>query len=227
MKPEMMRLWAILTALIAIVGCSQPEQPAPASPPEAATYAGTIVAMGDSLTEGLGVSEADAYPALLERKLRADGLNYQVINAGVSGETSSGALSRVEWVLTLEPDIVILETGANDGLRAIDTDLTAGNLDRLLTTFEEAGVIVVLAGMKTLRNLGPDYTPAFEAIYPAMAEQHDVILMPFFLEGVAANPTLNQPDGVHPTDRGYRVIVETLYPYVLQAIEAFETRHRE
>jgi acyl-CoA thioesterase-1 len=81
--------------------------------------------------------------------------------------------------------------------------------------------------MKTLRNLGPDYTPAFEAIYPAMAEQHDVILMPFFLEGVAANPTLNQRDGVHPTDRGYRVIVETLYPYVLQAIEAFETRHRE
>ena len=222
----MMGLWATLTMPLLLIGvaCSQPEQPTPAASSEAVSYDGVIVAMGNSLTEGLGVAEADAYPALLEGKLRANGLNYQVINAGVSGETSSGALSRVEWVLTLEPDIVILETGGNDGLRAIDTGLTASNLDQLLTTFEEQEIVVVLAGMKTLQNLGPDYTPAFEAIYPAVAEQHQVILMPFFLEGVAAKQDLNQPDGIHPTEEGYRIIVEALYPYVLQAVEAFEAK---
>jgi acyl-CoA thioesterase-1 len=177
--------------------------------------------MGDSLTAGLGVDEDRAYPAQLERRLRADGYDYRVVNAGVSGETSSGALSRIEWVLTsLDPDIVILVTGANDGLRGIAPRLLAANLDRLLTALEEHRVVVVLAGMRMLPNLGPEYIEAFAAAYPAAAQKHGVIFMPFFLKDVAGDSRLNQPDRIHPTAEGYHRIVDNLYPYVIKAIEA-------
>lgn len=187
-----------------------------------AQTAGVIVAMGDSLTEGLGVNLDEAYPAQLARKLRANGYNYTVINAGVSGETTTGALARVNWVLTLQPDIVILATGGNDSLRAIDPALTQENIRQLVQTFHAAGVTVVLAGMQTVQNLGADYTNAFRAIYPAVAKEYNLILVPFFLEGVASDPQLNQPDFIHPTAAGYTIVVETLYPYVVEAIEAVE-----
>ena len=182
-------------------------------------YQGTIVAMGDSLTAGLGVDEEKAYPAQLERKLAAEGYAFRVINAGISGETSSGALSRLEWVLrALRPDILILETGANDGLRGIDPSVLRANLDSMLTTLKENGVVVVLAGMQMLPNLGPEYIQAFNTLYPAMAGKYGVIFMPFFLEGVAGDSQFNQPDRLHPTADGYRRIVENLYPYVVRAI---------
>ncbi|MEE4113516.1 MAG: arylesterase [Desulfobacteraceae bacterium] len=216
---------AVLLIGISLIlsGCSQesPVQTAVVeTPPPALVYAGTIVAVGDSLTAGLGVAEDQAYPAQLARRLQAGGYNYQVINAGVSGETSSGALSRIAWVISsLRPDIVILETGANDGLRGLDPELLKTNLDRLVSTLTARNIQVILAGMLMLPNLGPDYTRAFSEIYPQIAEKHGVIFIPFFLEGVAGDPHLNQPDKLHPTADGYIRIVETVYPYVVRAIE--------
>ncbi len=181
--------------------------------------AGVIAAVGDSLTEGYGVPEEAAYPALLEKKLRTAGHPFEVINAGISGETSSGALSRIQWVLTLQPDIVILETGANDGLRGIDPALTRENLHEIVRILKGQGVVVVLAGMEMVRNLGAEFTTAFRGIYPAVAEAEDLLLIPFFLKGVAGDPRLNQADGIHPNEEGHQIIAETVYPYALQAIE--------
>ncbi len=192
---------------------------APAQP--AASYDGTIVAMGDSLTEGLGVDESEAWPALLEEQLQENGYIFRVVNAGVSGETSSGALSRVEWTLTLDPDIVILETGANDGLRGIDPEVTRQNLFEIIEILQENKIVVILAGMEMVRNMGDDYTGAFAEIYPEVARETGVILIPFFLKGVASDPQYNQSDGIHPNAEGHRLIARTVYPYVIQAIKAW------
>lgn len=208
-------------------GCEKPNDAENrTAPPPAPVYEGTVVAMGDSLTEGYGVAETEAYPALLEQKLRQDGHHWRVVNAGVSAETSSGARSRIDWILTLDPDIVILETGANDGLRGIDIDLIQENLNAIVDRFQENGVIVVLAGMQMVRNLGEDYTRRFREIYPAVAQENSLILIPFFLENVAGKPELNQADGIHPLPAGYRIVVETVYPYVLQAIRVVGERPR-
>jgi len=180
---------------------------------------GTIVAVGDSLTEGLGVAEEFAYPAVLEERLRRQGYPYRVINAGISGETSSGTLSRIKWVLTLKPDIVILVTGANDGFRGIDPGLVKSNIRETIKSLKENNVTVVLAGMQIVQNLGQDYTTAFARIYPEVARSEDVIFMPFFLAGVAANRELNQADGIHPTAEGYQIIVDRITPYVIEAIK--------
>ncbi|WP_240192133.1 arylesterase [Desulforhopalus vacuolatus] len=179
----------------------------------------TIVAVGDSLTAGYGVDEGAAYPALLEEKLRTDEYNYNVVNAGVSGETSSGTLSRMEWILTLEPDIVVLETGANDGLRGIDTEVAEKNISEILQLLKDKDVVVVLAGMKMVWNMGPAYVAQFNRIYPKLAKEFDVVYMPFFLEGVATRGNLNQGDGIHPNAQGYQIIAENIYPYVVQAIK--------
>lgn len=183
-----------------------------------------IVCMGDSLTAGYGVEEQQAYPALLGARLQADGHAYEVINAGVSGETSSGALSRLDWMLTLAPDIVILETGANDGLRGVDPALTRKNIEAIVARLKAEDIVVVLAGMQMVRNLGPAFTQSFSAIYPEVAAAHDLILMPFFLEDVAGTASLNQADGIHPTAEGYRIITTNLYPYALEAIQRRQER---
>jgi acyl-CoA thioesterase-1 len=218
----------LLTALIvAVAGCDA--KPGTDAKPSAkatrqAAVEGTIVALGDSLTAGLRVPEENAYPAVLARKLEADGYAYRVVNAGVSGETSSGALSRIDWVISsLDPDIVILETGANDGLRGIDPKLLEANLDKICARLKAKNIDVLLAGMKMLPNLGPEYTKAFAAVYPKMARKYDLVFMPFILKDVAGDPGLNQPDRLHPTARGYEKVVRNIYPYVLQAIE----RHRK
>jgi len=184
----------------------------------AATDEGLIVALGDSLTAGLGLNERDAWPAQLERRLRAAGFRWKVINAGISGETSSGARARLAWVLGLKPDIMVLETGANDGLRGIPPQVLRANLDAMLSILGERRVTTVLAGMQMLRNMGPSYTSAFARIYPDLAQKHKALLIPFFLEGVAANPALNQPDGLHPTAEGYRVVADLVYPRIIDAI---------
>jgi acyl-CoA thioesterase-1 len=182
-------------------------------------YEGTIAAVGDSLTEGQGVAEEFAYPALLEERLQSHGYRYRVVNAGISGETSSGTLARINWILTLKPDIVILVIGANDGFRGIDPELIKSNIHNTIKTLRENNVVIVLGGMQMVQNLGKDYTTAFANIYPEVARVEDVILIPFFLSGVAANRALNQADGIHPTQEGYRKIVDTIYPYVIKAIE--------
>ena len=214
--------WVILFALVVVGmcgGCSEEKTPLIESTPrQLPEYTGTIVAVGDSLTEGLGVDEPEAYPERLQRKLAAAGYTYRVVNAGISGETSTGTLSRIDWILTLKPGIVILETGANDGLRGIDPALTKKNIDEIVRRLKDNRVTVVLAGMQMVSNLGKDYTTAFAGMYPAVAEKHGVILFPFFLEGVAGEKTLNQPDGIHPTGAGYARVVDNLYPYVVEAI---------
>jgi len=211
-----------------VAGCSQEpttETPAPEVKAPAPAYEGTIVAVGDSLTAGLGVDEEMAYPAQLERRLTANGYHFRVVNAGVSGETSSGALSRIDWVVaSLQPDIVILETGANDGLRGLDPGLLESNLDRLIERLTGQNIQVILAGMQMLPNLGPEYIQAFADIYPRIAAKHGVLLVPFFLEGVAGRPELNQDDRLHPTAKGYARIVETVYPIVVTAIQQHRLR---
>jgi len=215
----------LILLLLSVFGCGE-ETPATSAPAAPAVPAeklavprdGVIVAVGDSLTAGYRVAENQAYPAVLQQRLDRDGYNYQVINSGISGETSSGTLARLDWVLTLKPDIIILGTGANDGLRGIDLQLTRDNLDRIVTRLRAEGIIVVLAGMKMVKNLGKSFTREFENLYPAIAAKHDLILIPFFLEGVAANRQLNQADGIHPTEEGYRRVVDHLYPFVVKAI---------
>ncbi len=180
---------------------------------------GVIVAMGDSLTAGLGVSLQDSYPAFLEQRLKEAGLHYRVVNGGVSGETSSGARSRTDWILGMKPDLIILETGANDGMRGIDPVLVQENISEIIRKSQAQGVTVVLAGMQMLVNMGPDYLARFNGIYADLANRYRVVLMPFFLEGVAMQPDLNQPDGIHPNEKGHRIIAENLLPYVLQALD--------
>lgn len=214
---------AMLLVFSLIMGCGNdsPQAHQVASPPGSVpSFEGTIVAVGDSLTAGLGVAEEMAYPALLANKLKAAGYHYRVINAGVSGETSSGALSRTEWIIaSLKPDIVILETGANDGLRGIDPKLLEKNLDQICYRLKEHDIQVLLVGMQMLPNLGPEYTRSFSTIYPQIAQKHRVVFMPFFLENVAGVPGLNQPDRIHPSAEGYVRITDNIFPYVLQAID--------
>ena len=218
MKKIIPVLYFILFLVLFVQGCG--DESTPPSDPKSPDYEGTIVAVGDSLTEGLGVAEEFAYPALLEKKLRSNGYHYRVVNAGVSGETSSGTLARIKWVLTLKPDIVILVIGANDGFRGIDPELIKSNILTIVRTFKEQKVTVLLGGMQMGQNLGKEYITAFEKIYPLVAREENVGLVPFFLNGVAANPNLNQTDGIHPTAEGYRVVVDHILPYVVKAIEA-------
>jgi acyl-CoA thioesterase-1 len=203
-------------------GCGE-ESPPPVEQ-KSPDYEGIIVAVGDSLTEGLGVAEESAYPALLEKKLAAQGYRYQVINAGISGETSSGTLSRITWVLNLKPDIVILIIGGNDGLRGIDPALIKENITRIIKVLKENDIIVLLGGMQIVQNLGRDYATDFGGIYPDVARGEAVIFMPFFLSDVAGVPALNQADGIHPNAEGYRVIVDNTTPYLIEAIKAHKAK---
>jgi acyl-CoA thioesterase-1 len=222
MKKFIPVLYFISFLVLFIPGCGNESTP-PSDPKAPPDYEGTIVAVGDSLTEGLGVAEELAYPALLEKKLRSNGYHYRVVNAGVSGETSSGTLARIKWVLTLKPDIVILVIGANDGFRGIDPELIKTNILTIVRALKEKKVIVLLGGMQMGQNLGKEYITAFEKIYPLVAREESVGLVPFFLTGVAANPKLNQTDGIHPTAEGYRVVVDHIFPYVIEAIEAHKS----
>lgn len=212
--------FALLLCLLLLLGCDRQETtqlPDKAGPePE---YRSTIIAVGDSLTAGLGVAEEDAWPALLARKLDNDIHNWQVINAGISGETSSGVLGRIKWIAAQQPGIVILGTGANDGLRGIPPSVIRENISRAVRLLKEENITVILAGMQIVQNLGPDYTKEFADLYPSVAGEHDVLLIPFLLQDVAGEPALNQADTIHPNEDGHKIIAETVYPYVLKAIE--------
>lgn len=189
--------------------------PAPAAPEPA-----RLLVLGDSLAAGYGLARERAFPALLQSALDARGLEVVVLDAGVSGDTSAGGLARVPWVLADRPTHAIVELGANDALRGIDPGVTLGNLDRLLAGLRAAGVEVLLAGMYAPPNWGAAYGAAFRRIYPDLARRHGVALYPFFLDGVAAEPALNQDDGIHPNARGVAVIVERILPHVLRLLGA-------
>ncbi len=167
-----------------------------------------IVAFGDSLTAGLGVQADESYPAQLQRRLDSVGYHYRVINAGVSGDTTAGGLRRVSWILNNKPELVILELGANDGLRGLPVDHTQDNLRAIIRRLQEAGTTVVLAGMKLPPNYGQEYAARFESMYPKLAHESQLPLIPFFLAGVGGSSSLNQADGIHPTKEGYKLIVE-------------------
>lgn len=178
-----------------------------------------IVALGDSLTAGLGVAAEEAYPALLEARLRRDGLDYRVVNAGVSGDTSAGGRRRVDWVLRSKPEVVIVALGANDGLRGLPVAELRANLEAIVRRVQAAGVRVLLVGMRVPPNYGDDYARAFAAVFPAVARRTGVPLAPFLLEGVAGAPRLNQPDGIHPTAEGQRGIAAVLWPHLRPLLE--------
>jgi len=173
-----------------------------------------IVAFGDSLTAGQGVPAQQAYPALLAARLRAEGYPYRVVNAGVSGDTTAGGLRRVDRALRLGPEVVILELGINDALRGQDLETVRSNLHQLVERFQSAGVRVLIAGMRLPPNYGAGYGATFQRLYEEVARKRGAALMPFFLDGVAGDPRLNQPDGVHPTADGYRLIVDRLWPHL-------------
>jgi acyl-CoA thioesterase I len=221
------------TALLAslMIGCGGPESNTSAEsrvvtdvPPgapggrtmsaaEPATQEGVVLFIGTSLTAGLGLPEDQAYPAVIQEMIDESDLPFRVVNAGVSGETSAGALSRMEWLLQQPFDVVVLETGANDMLRGTDPAFAEENIERIIerirTTAPDAPMI--LAGMLSMPNLGPQYARAFESIYPRLAEKHDLVLIPFLLEGVAGERELNQSDGVHPTAEGQRIVATTVW----------------
>ena len=178
----------------------------------------TILALGDSLTAGYGVAPEDAYPAKLEAALKAKGYDVRIINSGVSGDTSAGGLARLDWALADHPDYALVELGANDALRGVEPADTRANLDRILTGLDQAKVKVLLMGMLAPNNWGVDYARSFEKIYPDLATQHHVALYPFFLDGVALDPKLNQQDMLHPTAAGVDVLVARTLPAVEQLL---------
>jgi acyl-CoA thioesterase I len=186
-----------------------------------------IVAFGDSLTAGLGLPLDEAYPAQLERRLHQDGYPHRVVNAGVSGDTTAGGVRRVDAVLAMRPSLVIVEFGANDGLRGLPLSQSRTNLAAILDRLRSAGVPAILAGMKLPPNYGPEYTAQFAAIYPALARTYGATLIPFFLEGIVTRPQLIQADGIHPTAEGYSVIVNNLLPLLETVLKSSKPAHHQ
>lgn len=174
----------------------------------------TVVALGDSLTAGFGLPKADSFASKLEVALKAKGYDVVIINAGVSGDTTSGGLARLGWSVPKEADAVILELGANDMLRGTDPEVTRKALSEILTRLQQRGLPVLLAGMRAAPNLGADYQARFDKVFPDLARAYPVIYYPFFLEGVAGDRRLNQPDGLHPTAAGVDRIVSGILPDV-------------
>lgn len=181
-----------------------------------------VLAYGDSLTAGYGVLPAEAFPALLEKRLRAQGYVVTVVNAGVSGDTSADGLARLDWTLSgLErpPEVVILELGANDALRGEDPALMEADLETLIRRFKEQGAVILFTGMYAMVNMGDEYSAAYNAVFPRLAEKHQLAFYPFFLQGVAGVPELNQPDGIHPNGQGVTRIVDSILPLVQEVLD--------
>ena len=173
-----------------------------------------LVALGDSLTAGYNLPGPAAFPTVLETALRARGHKVEIANAGVSGDTASGGLERLDWSVPDGTDGVILELGANDMLRGTDPAVTRAALDTIITKLKARGIPVMLAGMYAARNMGPDYVRRFDAIHPELAAKHGLVLYPFFLDGVAGEARLALPDGLHPTAEGVRLVVQRILPSV-------------
>lgn len=202
---------ATLAAVTLTAGCEAPPAEEPATPrtgadaPAARNDAGVVLFLGTSLTAGYGVGEAAAFPALIQAKLDSAGLPYRVVNAGISGETSAGGLRRLDWSLQEPVAVLVLELGANDGLRGLPVDALRANLESIILRTRERypEAAIVIAGMEAPPNLGDAYTTRFRRVYRDLAREHDAALVPFLLEGVAGNPSFNQADGIHPTVRGH------------------------
>ena len=179
----------------------------------------TILVLGDSIAAGYGLEAEEAFPALLQEKINQAGLNYKVVNAGSSGDTTAGGLRRISWQLRQKVDVLLLELGGNDGLRGIDPDETAKNLRGIIAKVKEKNpnALIVIAGMQMPENMGKDYTTRFRDVFPTVARETNATLIPFFLEGVGGKAELNQPDRIHPTAEGHRIIAATIWK-VLQPV---------
>jgi acyl-CoA thioesterase-1 len=184
-----------------------------------------ILILGDSLTEGYGIPPTDAYPYLLQAKLNAnlpaDSLPYEVINGGVTGSTSSGGTTRIDWYLKSPPDFLIIALGGNDGLRGIAPQQTKNNLRKIIQKAQQSNIPVLLAGMKLPPNYGSPYLKDFENIFPQLADELEVYLLPFLLEGVGGNPKMNLPDRIHPNSAGHQIMCETVYQHLTQYLPNF------
>ena len=207
---QVLRALCIVLAVLFIGPLLQAAEPSDLpSPPRQQS----ILCFGDSLTAGYGIDPEQAYPALLQKKIDALGWPFQIVNAGLSGDTTSGGLRRINWLLRQPIDVLLLELGANDGFRGIEPAMMTKNLQGIIdrTKKKYPHVTVVIAGMQMSPNLGPNYTSQFRAVFPRLAEANNAALIPFFLEGVAGNPKLNLPDGIHPTPEGHLMVAENVW----------------
>jgi acyl-CoA thioesterase I len=220
-----------LLALVAVLsGCEQPRAEPRAnstSPPASSSERPAVLFLGTSLTAGLGLEPEQAYPALIQQKIDSAGLGYRVVNAGVSGETSAGALRRIDWLFREPVAVLVVETGANDGLRGLPTDTLRANIQAILDRAKRLRPEpkLVLVGMRMPPNYGLQYSSRFKSVYADLARKNDAALVPFLLEGVGGNPALNQPDGIHPTAEGQRKLAETVWRVLEPVLR--EERERE
>ena len=239
-----MRIWLAAALAACAFACGSPrgderDEPratsapaATASPAAAAAPAAApaparprIVALGDSLTAGLGLPTGSAYPALLEQRLKDSGMDFEVVNAGVSGDTSAGGLERLDWALQGDVRVLVVALGANDGLRGLPLDQMRRNLSEIIERAQARGIKIVLAGMEAPPNYGRDYIAGFHKVYPELAAQYRVALVPFLLQNVAGNAALNQRDGIHPTPEGARIVADNVWT-VLKPIAQAQAAHR-
>jgi len=219
MRPRISILW--LAVVAASVGCSsslkeETKIPPPAAPvvEEKVDPRPVVVALGDSLTAGYGVEPGLSYPDWLQKRMDGEGAGYRVVNQGISGDTTSGGVARIEEALRLKPAVVVLALGANDGLRGLPLETTRANLAEMIDRLQAGGARVLLGGMTLPRNYGPDYVRDFENVFKELAKEKKTGLIPFLLEGVAMNPQLMQGDALHPTAEGNRRVAETVWKYL-------------
>ncbi len=228
-----MRIWLAAALALTVAACATrsddretPRSPSAGAPSASAVPAIPVTAragspgaaarpriavLGDSLTAGLGVARAASYPSLLQERLDAAGLDFEVVNAGVSGDTSAGGLARLDWALDGDVRILIVALGGNDGLRGLPAEELQNNLAQIIERGQRRGIAVILAGMEAPPNYGRDYIVAFHKVYPALAAKYHVALVPFLLQGVAGDETLNQRDGIHPTAAGARIVADNVW----------------
>ena len=220
-------------ALLVLSACSSAESPATegGNAPGASAAATTpapeaprIVILGDSLTAGLGLDRSQAFPALLQKRLDAEGHRYQVVNAGVSGDTTAGGLRRLDWSIEGNTRILVVALGGNDGLRGLPPSETRANLKEIITRAQRRGIAVVLAGMEAPPNYGADYTAEFRQVFQDLAKTHDVPFIPFLLDGVAGVSRLNQPDGIHPNPAGARIVEGLVWAALQPLVEGSTAR---
>jgi acyl-CoA thioesterase-1 len=209
-----MRAWLGGLLLLAQVVAACSTQPTASAGEER-----VLLAFGDSLTSGLGVPAEQTYPAQLAARLKREGYDYRVVNAGVSGDTTAGGLRRVDWALRLKPEVVIVELGVNDALRGQKLRGVRSNLDQIVARFQASGARVLIAGMRLPPNYGDQYAEDFYRLYGEVARGRGAPLMPFFLDGVGAVARLNQADGIHPTAEGYAIVVDRLWPYLVPLLQ--------
>jgi acyl-CoA thioesterase-1 len=223
----------VLCVLLALCGCrgnaeteeSEQQRTVPATPSPAPDSSARpkIVALGDSLTAGLGLPATDAYPAVLQRTLDANGYRFEVVNAGVSGDTSAGGLRRLDWSLQGDVRVLIVALGANDGLRGLPPPQLKSNLEKIIARAKDRKITVVLAGMEAPPNYGPEYTSAFRAVYKDLAREQQVVLLPFLLANVAGDAALNQADGIHPNAKGASIIAAALWTTLRPILDQMTT----